>query len=179
VALTSIANSTAGGGKAQEATASTYKTQISWGNSSNASTTAGFGGPRRSRLYDILVGFPSTPGDTAIELDVLRVSLGSTPSGITPISSLSSNFMLDPADQGFTSFASINSSAEVGITALAAEPWYLPLNQRASYRWICNPGSEIVVAAVSSGSGNNGLAFRGRSTSYTGTIGVTNFFNES
>jgi len=167
-----IANSTAiGGGNVQQAVASTYKTLIALGNSSATSATNGAGYYQRGKMYDILVGTNGTPADNYMEWDVARITLGTTPSGIvnTLVSSLSSNFCLDPGDNtGFTWAATINSTAEVGITAVT-ELWYVGVNQRASYRWVAAPGSELVFPAVSSATAGNGLALRTRSGGYTST----------
>jgi hypothetical protein len=120
-------------------------------------------------LYDILIGTNGTPADNALEFDVCRVTMGTSSVLAGGISSLSSNHMLDPADQGYINMVGINSSIETAFTALT-ETWYEGLNQRASYRWVCNPGSEIVWPAVSSATGINGLALRARSPGYTSTV---------
>lgn len=175
----SVANTTAiGGGNVQQAAASTYKSLVVVGNSS-ASTATNFGGMyRRGKLYDLIIGTAGTPADNYYEFDVVSITLGTTPAGITGslVSSISSTFTLDPADFACVSAIQINSTAEVGITALT-EKWYLGINQRASYRWVCAPGSEILYPANSSATGTNGLAFRGRSAastvSMTGTVMVS------
>ena len=176
--LYSISNGSSSALPIQQAIAAAYKTQFAVGNSTAAIPTIGAGSLVRSKIYDLLIGTVATPGDTTIENDIVRATLGSTPAGTTSISSLSSTFMLEPGQLGFVAYASLNSTAEVGIGALLGEPFYFPLNQRASYRWVCNPGSEIVIAAVSSGTGNNGVAMRSRSAAYTGTMGITGFVNE-
>jgi hypothetical protein len=167
-----ITNSTAmGGGNTQQAMAATYKTLIVCGNSTATTAALGAGMLRRGKLYDILVGTNGTPADNFMEFDCTRVTLGTTPAGITTtlITSLSSNFGLDPADNGnFVNAAAINSTAEVGITA-TTEVWYVGVNQRASYRWVAAPGSELVWPAVSSATASGGLALRSRSGAYTGT----------
>lgn len=176
-----LTNSTAiGGGNVQQAVAATYKTLIAVGNSTATTATNGAGLLRRGKLYDILVGTNGTPADNFMEFDVTRCTLGTTPSGITTtlVTSLSSNFGLDPADNGnFVNAATINSTAEVGITA-TTEVWYVGINQRASYRWVAAPGSEIVWPAVASATASGGLAVRTRSAAYTGTATVTALIQE-
>lgn len=167
----SLANSTAiGGGNTQQAMAATYKSLCIAGNSSATSATNGAGAFRRGKLYDILIGTNGVPADNFMEFDVVTVTLGTTPTGIvnTLVSSLSSNFTLDPADVNTTAALSINSTAEVGIGALT-EKLLIGINQRASYRWVAAPGSEILYPANSSATGTNGLALRARSGGYTGT----------
>lgn len=166
-----ISNSTAiGGGNVQQAIAATYKSLCVAGNSSASQANVGAGAFRRGKLYDILVGTNGTPADNFMEYDIALITLGTTPAGITTalISSLSSTFGLDPADVSFTSALHINSTAEVGIGALT-EKWYVGVNQRASYRWVAAPGSEILYPANSSATGTNGLTLRARSGGYTGT----------
>lgn len=176
----SVANSTAiGAGNVQQAISATYKSLLVAGNSSATTAAAGGGFYRRGKLYDILVGTNGTPADNYMEFDVALATLGTTPAGITGslVSSVSSNFGLDPADTTFISALQINSTAEVGITA-NTEKWFCPVNQRASYRWVAAPGSEIVYPANSSGTGNNALVLRARSGGYTGTAGATILVNE-
>jgi hypothetical protein len=175
----SISNSTAmGGGNTQQGSSTSYKTLIAVGNSSATTTNAGFAGNRRGKLYDIIIGTAGTPADNYYEFDVTTITLGTTPSGIvnTLISSLSSTFGEDPSDTTFAAAIQINSTSEVGISALT-EKWYLGMNQRASYRWVCAPGSEILYPANSSATGLNGLALRGRSgggtVNMTGTVMVS------
>jgi hypothetical protein len=175
-----LANSTAiGGGNVQQAIAATYKSLCVVGNSSASSATFSNGGYRRGKLYDILIGTNGVPADNFLEFDVALITLGTTPTGIvnTLVSSISSNFATDPADTTFISAMQINSTGEVGITA-NTEKWYLGMNQRASYRWVCNPGSELLYPANSSATGNNGLSFRVRSGGYTGTAAGTIMVSE-
>ena len=176
----SVTNSTAiGGGNVQQAMSATYKSLVIAGNSS-ATTSTFAGAYRRGKLYDILIGTNGTPADNFMEFDGAVVTLGTTPAGITGalISSLSSNFALDPADNtGFVAALSINSTAEVGVTA-PTEKWYVGINQRASYRWVAAPGSEMLYPAASSATGGNGFVLRARSAAYTGTATCTALIQE-
>jgi hypothetical protein len=175
-----LANSTAiGGGNVQQAVSTTYKSLCVVGNSTASSATFVSSGFRRGKLYDILIGTNGVPADNYMEFDVALITLATTPAGITTlmVSSLSSNFGTDPADTTFVAAMQINSTAEVGITA-NTEKWYLGINQRASYRWVCNPGSELLYPAASSATGNNGLTLRTRSGGYTGTATGTIMVSE-
>jgi hypothetical protein len=80
---------------------------------------------------------------------------------------------LDPDDPAATTTAGQNATADPTYTA-ATEIIDLPLNQRASYRWVAAPGGEIVVPATA----NNGLGFQVLSTGggYTGTADVSFHF---
>lgn len=166
-----INTTTIGGGAAQGACTTTYKTQISLNNSStptNPNYTAS-GSPRRGKLYDILVGTNGTPADNYMEWDVIRIVGGTAAASLGSVSSISSNFALDPSDnQGHVNIAGINSSVESLFTGLS-QTFYVGVNQRASYRWVAAPGSEIVWPAATSGSSSNGVAGRVRSGGYTGT----------
>jgi hypothetical protein len=175
-----ITNSTAiGGGNVQQAMAATYKTLIVTGNSSATTATNGFGGNKRGQWFDWNIGTNGTPADNFMEFDIALVTLGTTPAGMvnTLVSSISSNFGTDTADFNFQTAIEINSTAEVGIASIA-EKWYLGINQRASYRLVVNPGSNLIWPANSSTTGNNGLALRARSGGYTGTATATVWVSE-
>lgn len=164
-----VSNSTTLAGSSQFAMTTTYKTLIAISPSSG-----GMVGPpvrpglARGKLYDILVGTNGTPADNYMEFEVCRATIGTTLTWTGSVSSVSSGYMLDLADVGFSAFVTINASAETNVVA-TAEPWYVGINQRASYRWVAAPGSEIVHPATSSGTAGGGLALRARSGGYTGT----------
>lgn len=171
----SITNSTAiGAGNVQQNLTTTYKTMILIGNSTATTATNGWAGHRRYKITDIIIGTNGTPADNEVEWDLALVTMGTTPAGIlnTLISSVSSNFGLDPADITFQGAVQINSTGEVGITAVT-EKWYLGANQRASFRDVVNPGQEFVIPANSSATGSNAFALRARSVGYTGTVTCT------
>lgn len=145
-----LSNGSTTGGGTQQATGSAYSLPILGLNSSTSV-------PRRGKVFDLLIGTDGTPADNFIEWDVSRITTSST-------STLLAGFPLDPADAASASVSTVNSTAAptIGTPGL----WYVGINQRASYRWIASPGSEIVWPATAS----NGLALRGRSASYTGTL---------
>lgn len=171
----SIVNTTGvGAGNVQAALTTTYKTLIITGCSSTSTNTTGSGGQlRRGKIYDILVGTNGTPADSYIEWDCTRATIGTSSPLAGGVSSVSSGMTLDPADSyGFQAVAGINSSIETAYTA-TTEIWYVGVNQRASYRWVAAPGSELVYPAVSSATGNNGLGLRARgSATTTGTMTI-------
>lgn len=117
--------------------------------------------PRRGKLYDVLVGTNGTPADNFLEFDISRVTTVSTSAAagtlITPQP-------LDSADAAATSVATVNSTGSPTISV--QNMWYIGINQRASYRWVSAPGSELVWPATSS----NGFALRARSGGYTSTV---------
>ena len=148
-----ISNSTLGGVGTQQAMTTTYKTLVCV----YASTTGTTSLVRRGKIYDILVGTNGTPADNAMEFSMGRMTAPST-------SSIISAQPLDLADAVMASGAVANSTTEGTFTS-SAEVFYVGINQRASYRWVAAPGSEIVYPATSSA----GVALRARSPAYTGT----------
>jgi hypothetical protein len=168
----SVANSSALIAAATQAAMTTsYKSLIvvaaSSGGIANPPTNIGLS---RGKLYDLLIGTDGTPADNYMEFDVARATVGTTVTTLAgTCSSISAQFMLDSADAGFSAYVAVNSSVETSVTS-SAEAFYVGINQRASYRWVAAPGSEIVYPAVSSASATpNGLLLRARSAAYTGT----------
>jgi hypothetical protein len=180
VANYSVTNSTALAGSAQINIGSSYGNQIIIAPSSGALVSNPVAsGLRRGKIYDILIGTNSTPADNYIEYDLCRATVGTTLTWTGSVSSVSSGYALDLADAGFAAFCAINSTAGSSAGSIAiSQPWYVSVNQRASYRWVCNPGSEIVYPAVSSATAGNGVALRARSAGYTGTITGTVMWQE-
>lgn len=120
--------------------------------------------PRRFKIYDLLIGTDGVPADNELEWLVSRVTTNSTATAFTPQP-------LDPADAAATTVATVNSST-AGTTG--AGMFYLGMNQRASYRWVSAPGSELVSPATSSA----GFQVLARSIGYTGTATATVYFEE-
>jgi hypothetical protein len=119
---------------------------------------------RRGKLYDFLVGSEATPGDTALLWTVDRgtTALG-TASAVTPSK-------LDEADAVALLDCAENYTVNptLGVNLLA-----IPLNQRATFRWVAFPGSEIVLAATA----NLSLLFRTPTSSAIAITGSA-FFEE-
>lgn len=166
---------------AQPAMATTYNGLVavaaSSGGMTNAPTRTGL---TRGKIYDLLIGTNGTPADNSMEFQVNRATISSTPIWVGSVSSVSSTFALDTADAGFASFVTVNTSIQSTTAFSVLTPvWYAGINQRASYRWVAAPGSELVWPAVSSATGNNGLCLSARSaTGYVGTATGTMFFQE-
>lgn len=121
---------------------------------------------RRIKLYDINFGTNGTPADNYMEWDVSRQTAAGTISSITPNP-------LDPADAVALTTAAANATTEGTVTANSSL-YYLGENQRASWRWVASPGSELVGPATSAA----GFAMRVRSGGYTGTATWTALFEE-
>ena len=110
--------------------------------------------PRRLKLYDLLFGSPATPADNAFLWQLQRCTTAGTGDAITPSP-------LDPADAAALYDVLENLTVDPTLTA-GAIPLSIALNQRASFRWVAAPGSELVAPATAS----NGFAIR------TPTIGA-------
>jgi hypothetical protein len=101
---------------------------------------------RRAKLYDIMFGSSATPGDTAANWIVQRCTTAPTATAVTPNA-------LDPAD---TLARTIVANGAVTVDAtLTANAFLLnvPLNQRATFRWVAAPYGELLIPATAS----NGL----------------------
>lgn len=158
MALYSATNGSTASAGTQQATATAYAGAILGLNSSQST-------PARGKVYDVLVGTNGTPADNYIEWDISRVTTSSTSTLITPQP-------LDSADAAARSVVTANSSTHATISI--QNLWYVGVNQRASYRWVAAPGSELVWPATSS----NGLQLRQRSGGYTGTATGTWMWSE-
>ena len=119
---------------------------------------------RRGKVYDILVGTNGTPADAFIEWNLSRVTTSSTATFVA-------GPQLDSADAAHNGLATVNSTTSGTISV--PNLWYVGMNSRASYRWVCAPGSELVWPATSS----NGLQIIPRG-SYTSTVTATWQWNE-
>lgn len=128
-----------------QAITSTYKTLLAI----TAQTTS----LRRSKIYDMTFGTLGTPADQSYEWDISRQTAVGTSSVVVPVP-------LDPADAAAFTVGSANFTAEGTITAVSSV-FYLGTNQRASYRWVAAPGSELVGPATNLA----GFALRTRSVS--------------
>lgn len=124
------------------------------------------GALRRGKVFDFMFGTNGTPADNFMEFDISRITVDGT--GVAAVANA-----LDPADVAALSTSEINYTAEPTVTA-SSTVFYLGINQRASYRWVAAPGSELVWPSTA----NNGFAARARSASYTGTATAGWLFQE-
>jgi hypothetical protein len=121
------------------------------------SIAATSGSLRRGKVYDLLIGTNGTPADNYLQWDISRMTAAGTATSVTPQA-------LDPADVAALGSANNNYTAEPTITA-GSSLLNVGVNQRASYRWVAAPGSELVFPATAA----NGLALRTLSGGYTGS----------
>lgn len=121
----------------------------------------------RGRISEIIVGCSATPADQATLFRVGRTTaVGTEGSGFTPLN-------VDPAGPAGEMDAGIAHSAEPTYTA-NKELLTIPVNQRATFRWVCAPGAELLMAATQ----NNGAGLY--SSAATGTASHTSsvYFEE-
>jgi hypothetical protein len=139
-------------------TATTYKTV---GNV--ISTTA-----IRPKVYDFSIGTEATPADNYSVWAASRSTQAGagTTTAVTPQA-------LDPGDPASTATAANNYTAEP--TVVSGTPIWgpVPMNQRATYRWVSAPNGELVLPAAA-----NGLVFQVKSAAYTGQNDVALNYEE-
>lgn len=116
----------------------------------------------RMALYDLLLGSDDTPADQATRFVVNRT----TADGVGG-TALSNENPLDPADPAATVACTSGAYSTTEPTDTAnSELLTISLNQRATFRWVAAPGSEVISPATA----NNGLFLR--SAASTGTPGI-------
>lgn len=121
---------------------------------------------RRGQIYDIMLGEDGTPADNVVVWDISRQTAAGTATTVTPVA-------LNPADGAMLSAAAANATAEGTITA-ASSVFNIGVNQRASYRWVPAPGSELIFPATNLA----GFALRAKSPGYTSTTTGQIWVNE-
>ncbi len=155
MALYSASNINAG---TQQAMAAAYKTLIA--------LTAATATLRRFKIYDVIFGTNGAPLDNYMEADISRQTAAGTSTALTPVP-------LDPGDTAAGTVGAANFTVEGTITA-ASSQLYFGYNQRASFRWVAAPGSELVAPATNLA----GFAIRQRSGGYVGTATATVWISE-
>jgi hypothetical protein len=108
----------------------------------------------RGRLYDLTFGCDAAPADATFIWQVCRTTAYGTNTAITPA-------RLDAADVAWAHLAGHIHTVEptyTGVDLLA-----VPMNQRTTYRWVAQPGGELVWAS----SNNDGFGIRHTSASAT------------
>ncbi len=121
---------------------------------------------RRAWISDVSFGTDGTPADNAMVWKLDRQTAAGTPVVATAVP-------LDPADAATNMVLGINHSAEPTVTAetILLE---IGVNQRASYRWVAAPGSELVVPATNLA----GIGLRAKSPAYASTVSGSIIYQE-
>lgn len=111
-----------------------------------ASTTASLGSvgcgatAHRGKIYDFVIGSEASPADNPFLYLFQRCTALGTSTAVTPTA-------MDPADAASLFAAGQNHTVEPTYTAGAVLE-RIPLNQRATFRWVAAPGSELVWPAT-------------------------------
>lgn len=94
----------------------------------------------RARIYDLIVSSDSSPADIATKFSVPRGTVSSTGTNFTPTA-------LDPGDPASLLTFKGGTFSGPTITANSALLFFA-LNQRATFRWVAVPDSELVIPAT-------------------------------
>lgn len=128
--------------------------------------TAAAASPRRAKVYDVSIGSGASPADNAFIWIVQRCTTAGTGTTLTPNS-------LDAADTlASTIVATHTVTVDPTLTANAFN-YRDALNQRATFRWVAAPYSELIVPATTS----NGFMF-GLSAASTTTFDAGAMYEE-
>ena len=142
-------------------------------NKATSSTTVAVGavycpgsGMRRVKLYDITFGSETTAADNAILHVLNRSTTAPTATAFTALP-------LDPADAAAVTLVGENATVQ-GTNTAGAILLSVPLNQRATFRWVAAPGGELVIPATAS----NGVHFNTPTATNTPAITINCHFEE-
>ncbi len=124
-------------------------------------------GNARGYIYDVLLGSDATPADQTGSYEMMRTTaVGTEGAGFTPTK-------LDPDSQASDMDAGVTHSAEPTETA-SSELLRFAVNQRATFRWVAAPGSELVIPATAS----NGINLVRRASTANFAVDCTILFEE-
>lgn len=118
----------------------------------------------RTAVYDFSIGTTGTPADNVVTWQVQRFTTWGSRTVVTPT----------PLDSGDPASASPSGSAHSIEPTYTTELWRLGVNQRASYRWVAAPGSELICPATAA----NGVGIAALSPGYTGNAVASGMFSE-
>lgn len=102
--------------------------------------------PRRFKLYDLIVGSEATPQDSIFAWKAFAVTAAGTSTGVTPKT-------LDGSDTA-AALTDAGENHTIDATPAGGAVLSIPLNQRATFRWVAPPGGELWAPATA----NNGFA---------------------
>jgi hypothetical protein len=95
---------------------------------------------QRTASLTLSLGSETAPADIAMLFTVRRYTAAGTSTAVTPLA-------LDPADPAFLGQAGENHTVDPTYTANAIL-LNIPLNQRATFRWVAVQGGELVYPAT-------------------------------
>ena len=120
----------------------------------------------RGRIYDIMIGSDQAPADIATKFRLIRGTVAGAGTAFTPTA-------LDPADPAGLLTAQQGTFTAQTKTA-NSQMLEIALNQRASYRFVSVPDSEIVIPATAS----NWVGLESIASGATPTISTTFLYQE-
>lgn len=104
--------------------------------------------PRRGKFYDILFGSEASPADNPFLWQVQRHTAAGTSTAVV-VAMIDPGDVLTEADAGENHTIDVTATADTFLLSI-------PLNQRATFRWVAAPGGELVYPSTAS----NGLHLR-------------------
>lgn len=108
-------------------------------------------------IVEFAVSVDAAPADNVLTWQAVRTNTDiGTGTTVTPSP-------LDSSKRAAGTVARANHSVEPG--GIGVELWTMAVNQRASFRWVAVPGSELIIPATNV----NGISLRAKSPAYTGT----------
>jgi len=120
----------------------------------------------RPNLFDLVISSSGTPADNEAHLHLERYTVAGTSTAFTPIA-------LDPADPAALAAVGSNHTSEPTYTANAVL-LSIAFNQRATFRWVAAPGSEIKSPATAA----NGVGLQVQTATGSQEIEATILFEE-
>ena len=96
---------------------------------------------QRNRVYELIYANQGTPADQVSIIVVERVTAPGSATAVTPT-------LMDLADRAAQAVAGENHTSEPTYTS-NTEVMEVPLNHRATFRWVAPPNGEIVCPATS------------------------------
>lgn len=118
-------------------------------------------GDARISIYDCVIGSTGTPADATANFSIFTAS-GGTPAGTA---GTESPLLVGDEAAGATGLTNLTTSPTTIVSLVE-----VPLNQRATFRWVAAPGSEITASSTAgNGAGIetltvDGTAYEVRST---------------
>lgn len=125
---------------------------------------------RRPRVFDWWIGSAATPADQAADMTLRRISDEAT----TPAGTAFTPQLMDPASPAAAMSTAIVVAGSQPTKTANALPARIPLNQRATQRWVAVPRHEIVIPATE----DNGLTCEAASVTSAFTISTSIYWYE-
>ena len=119
-------------------------------------------GMARGFLYEYEFGNIDTPADNAFDHQILRSSTAPTGAANTP----NPNDPAEAAAVGFVAMDTVTVDPTFGAIMFRC-----PVNQRASFRWVCTPWRPIIWPATAN-NGLTGAIAAAATNNFSGTFGL-------